>query len=155
MKSTTMVAMLTALVLPMVASAHERPRVPERDGLRCPAGAARNSPEQVMQERLAAIAAGDMELFFCSYAVDATVVMPGSVVKGRRAVMDQFNALFGLLGGQIPQVTSLTFADGVALLTWFISTPFVSVADGADTFIIKNGKIQYQTVHATLSFGAP
>lgn len=158
MKTKLIVAMVvTALALPMTASASswQWPRVAEADGLMCPIGHWLRTPEQVMEERLTAIAEGDLDLFFCSYAVNAKVVMPGSVVEGRMNIRNTLLGLFGMLGGVLPTVTSLTFADGVALLTYFIETPVVSIPDGSDTFVIALGKIRYQTVHGTMDFGFP
>lgn len=157
MKTSMIVAMMMALAAPMTASATdwEWPRVEEADGLKCPVGYWLQSPEQVMEQRLAAIADGDMDLFFCSYDINAKVVMPDSVIVGRANIRNSLLGLLGLLGGTIPTVTSLTFADGVALLTYFVHTPVVSVLDGSDTFVIKWGRIKYQTVHSTLSFGTP
>lgn len=157
-------ALLAAVLAPAIAFAEEplfktdtdgTLLVRERDGLYCPANHRLRTPEQVVADRLADIAAGRLDRFFCSYDADVKVVMPGSVTSSRLAARDQFLALFGMLGGTIPTVTSLTFGGPVALMTYTVTSPVLSIPDGADTFVIVLGKITHQTVHGSVVFGSP
>lgn len=142
------------LVVPAIAVADDdldaSQLVREADGLMCPAGGRERTTQEVITDRLAAIAAGNLDLFFCSYDLDAVVLMPGSVITGRAQVRAGFLGLFALLGNTIPTVTSTTYARDVCLLTYTITTSFFSIPDGADTFVVRHGRIQTQTVHATL-----
>lgn len=127
----------------------------ERDGWMCPLLDVLRSPQQVISDRLAAAAAGDIDLLMCSYSWDAAVIMPdGNVAHGREEIMTGFLQMTQMLGGAAPTVTSTTFVDNVVLMTFEAFGPVVSIPDGADTFVIKLGKIKYHTVHATLQFGA-
>ncbi len=145
---------LFALVLVVAAPAlarAEAPLVRERDGFTCRAGTENWTAQQVIQERIAALVAGDMNRVMCTYAVDAVVIMPGTVIRGRPAIERGFIGFFQLFGGSVPIFDSMDFANGVALVTFHISGPVFSIPDGADTYVIKNGRIQEHTVHDVLA----
>jgi len=106
--------------------------------------------EQLFHRRFQALVDGDIHALGCMYAKNATVIMPGAVVKGRAAVVEAFSSFGSLFGGAAPELTSVTW-DGITVLATFsIAGPLLSVPDGADTFVIVGGQVVYQTVHATL-----
>lgn len=113
------------------------------------------TPTQVLQARFAAMARQDLNAIACSYAEDAVVILPGSVVRGRDAVMQAFAGFAALLGGAAPTIASLTAADEVVLVLYSVTTPSVSIPDGADTFIVRDGQIATQTVHGSFVFSTP
>ncbi len=121
----------------------------------CPKPDKKATPEQVFAARLVAMQQGDLAAIACSYAKDAVVVFPGSVIRGREAIMEAFLAFAGALGGTPPTITSTTQADDNLLVTYEVITPTISIPDGADTFIIRDGRIQYQLVHGTIVFNQP
>jgi len=124
-------------------------------GFECPKVSKKATTAEVFEARMAALGAGNLDLAFCYYAEDAVVVMPGSVVKGREAIKAAFVQFGSLFGGALPAPSTLTIEGEVALVTFSMVTPGVSVPDGADTFVIRDGLIRAQTVHATLVFSAP
>ncbi len=117
----------------------------------CPPVDPHRTPLQTFAARNAALAVGDVALAMCAYDEDAIVVMPGTVVRGRAAVTQAFLGFGALFGGAQPTVTSTTEADDVLLLTYTLTGPTLSITDGADTFVVRNGRFVRQTVHATLS----
>lgn len=113
------------------------------------------TPEQVIADHYAALGAGDLERAMCDYAVDARVIMPGSVGRGIDQIRAGFLGMAQMFGGAMPTINSITIDGEVVLLTYSIYTPTVSIPDGSDTFVIRNGLIYYQIVHSPLVFGAP
>lgn len=122
---------------------------------RCPPVDPHRTPQQTFDARNAALAAGDSTAAFCTYAEDAVVVMPGTVVRGRANVQAAFLNFGALFGGAQPNVTSATEADDVLLITYTLTGPTLTIADGADTFVVVRGRIVSQTVHATLTPTTP
>jgi ketosteroid isomerase-like protein len=126
--------------------------VMDSDGLTCPKPDKDATPSAVIAGRVAALQAGNIDLVICTYAVDSTVLMAGSVITGRPNIKSAFVSFFGLLGNTVPTFTSQTFSGPIALITYTSSAPSVTVPDGADTFVISKGRIHYHTVSATLQF---
>lgn len=111
--------------------------------------------EEAFYRRYEALLAGDLHTLGCMYAKNATVIMPGTVVKGREAIVEAFSNFGALFGGAQPELTSVTW-DGITVLATFsVQGPVMSVLDGADTFVIVGGQVVYQTVHASLVPSAP
>lgn len=139
-------ALLSSLLVGGVASAN----APE-----CPKADKQATPEQVFAARIEAMQRGDFQAIACSYAEDAVVIFPGTVIRGREAIMRAFADFAGVLGGAPPVVTSSTEAGNVLLITYEVHTPRVSIPDGSDTFVIEKGRITSQVVHASLVFHQP
>ena len=121
----------------------------------CPQPDKQATAQQIFDARIAALQVGDLNTIACSYAEDAVVIFPGSVVTGRDAIMDAFIAFASTFGGAAPTITSTTMADNVLLVTYTLSTPNASIPDGSDTFIVRKGRIEYQVVHASIVFPQP
>ena len=115
------------------------------------------SAAQVMAAHRAAIAAQDWEAVGCDYAQDAVVVHDQGVTVGRDAIVNDLRMISGLFAGINPTVHQEVIApilndkDMVRLL-WSISTQCMDIEDGADTYIVGNGKIHAQTAHGFPSF---
>lgn len=118
----------------------------------CPAWWFLRSPQQVVEDHIAALGTGDLDLIMCDYADDAVVVMPGSVLTGKDQIRAGLAQFIGLFGGATPEITSLTAGGAAVLGTWRLETPNVLVENSADTFIVRFGKIRYQTVFANIQF---
>ncbi|MGA9525577.1 MAG: hypothetical protein WBV82_29230 [Myxococcaceae bacterium] len=153
------------LVLPAVASAEEAqstgktlPTAPIPLPVLapgCPTSNLGRTPQQVWEQHLAALAAGDFERGMCDYAWDARVVMAGTVIRGWPAVRQGFLETNQMMGGGIPEMISVDINGEIVLTTWTIQTPYFSIPDGSDTFVIRFGLIHYQTMHAPMVFNAP
>jgi len=124
----------------------------ESDGLLGPHPDGDATPAEVITGRIADLQAGNIDAVMCTYAVDATVIMAGSVITGRPAIRSAFLSFFGLLGNTVPTFTSQTYSGPMALVTYTVNSTNVVVPDGADSFVIKNGRIRYHTVSATIQF---
>jgi len=107
------------------------------------------TPLQVISEHLAFIQDGHIDAAMCDFARRAVVLLPDQVVEGRDAIRVGLEGFSALLGGAVPEVTSLTSSGPVVLLTFTAEGTPYSIPDGSDTYIVVGGQIIYQTVHAT------
>jgi hypothetical protein len=146
---------LSLLVVPSLALADDPQPAAAKVAYQCPSGLESRTPTQVWADRLAAISVGDLDRVMCDYADDAVLVTAGGVASGAAAIRASLEGLLGLLGGNVPTVSTVTIEGKIIFITWFVTSPVVSIPDGSDTFVIKHGKIQYQTAHAPMVFNAP
>lgn len=121
-----------------------------RDPDGCPFPNIFASAQTIFEQRFQALIDGDMEALGCFYAPDVTVILPGSVVRGRAAVVEAFSQFGAIFGGAQPELTSVTADHFVVLATFSMIGETLSVPDGADTYVIVGGRIIYQTVHSTI-----
>jgi ketosteroid isomerase-like protein len=111
------------------------------------------TPEEVLDSHRAALAAEDWVAVRCNYADDAVVLNDGGITEGADDIVHDLQFISALIGGAIPvvvsqQVVSILNSDTfLARVLYSISTPCLDVPDGADSYIIKNGKIVAQTAH--------
>ncbi len=137
---------VAALVSSTAASAHGGRR-------QCARSLNSRSAAQVLVDHRAALAAADWDAVGCNYAEDAIVISDQGTISGRDNIVGQLQGLSGFLGGAIPLlveeviVSILNDRAEMGRVLFSISTPCVDIPDGADTYIIKNGKIQAQTAH--------
>ena len=85
-----------------------------------------------------------------SYAADVVVLTGAGTHEGH----DGARELAQLLREQLPQAeftyTARVVAGEVALLEWAAQASNGARVDGADSFLIRNGRIQAQTIHYTV-----
>jgi ketosteroid isomerase-like protein len=80
---------------------------------------------------------------------DATVVANKNVYRGLDGVRQVFAQLFS----EVPNAqweAERVWADDVLYVEWKASSTGVQIADGVDTFVFRDGKIQVQTIHYSL-----
>jgi ketosteroid isomerase-like protein len=114
----------------------------------CSSHLRQRSTAEVLDAHLGAFQSGNAALLACDYADDAAFILPGNVAQGRTKVEATFASFFGLAGGNIQvTVTTLTIADEFALLEYSVTSNHITVIDGADSFVVRNGLIVGQTAH--------
>lgn len=120
----------------------------------CPPQHKNRTPNQVLEDHRAWLAAGDVERTVqCNYARDAVVISDMSVDVGRDAIRQSLQGLVFFFGGAVPAVHSeiavsvLNDRTHLAKVLFSVTTPCISVPDGVDTYLIKNGQIHGQTAH--------
>lgn len=128
---------------------------PETPAFKCPKLSTKLTTAEVFKARMEALKAGNIDLAFCYYDEKAVIVMPNAVVRGREQAKKAFVQFGSAFGGAIPQPTSLTIEGEYALATFSLQTPTASIPDGADTFVIRAGRIQAQVVHANVVPASP
>lgn len=115
------------------------------------ASAKPRAPEEVFADHLELALQGRFEEDIArNYAPDC-LVMTGNVTSSGHAAL---RALAERLEKELPsrnyRYTTTRCANDVAFLEWTAEDDHVQVDDGADTFVIRNGKIIAQTIHYTV-----
>jgi hypothetical protein len=121
----------------------------------CPTSLLQRTAAQVWADHLDALQNGDLDRAMCDYAENAKVIMPGFIASGPAEIRAGFLGFAQLVGGMIPTITTVTIAHEIVMSTFNLFAPNVSIPDGSDTFVVRFGLIQYQTVHASLVFNVP
>lgn len=150
---------VSLLSLPALAHGGDNDRRPRPPRCECNERQIRNrSAEEVLISHRAALAAGDWNQVACNYSEDAVVISDGGVIEGRDNTVVALQQLGGLFGGTIPMVNEEVIVSilqdraEMARVLFSISTTCVDINDGADTYIIKNGRIVAQTAHGFPTF---
>jgi hypothetical protein len=100
-----------------------------------------------LEKRLKGLVEEDIEL---NYAEDVVVFIRKGIYRGRNGVKE----LAALLHNELPcakykYITQLIEGD-IAFLEWRAHCENATVKDGADTFVIRNGRIVAKTIHYTV-----
>lgn len=105
------------------------------------------STESLLAKHLARFAAGDLEGILSEYADDAVFLSADGALRGPAALRPLFVAMFEEFA--LPGVTFELVARRVegecAYIAWRAETPRRSYTLGADTFVVRDGRIVYQT----------
>ncbi len=125
------------------------------NGYRCNPWRFLRTPLQVIQEHQDALLSGDLNRAMCDYAPLARVLHANGVDIGRDAIQQSFMNIVDMFGGAMPTTTAIHHTGDVVMVNWEVYTPFASIPDGVDTFVIRFGQIQYQTMHARVEFHTP
>lgn len=127
----------------------------------CPNDLHQRTPEQVLEDHRAALAAGDLDAVACNYASDAVVISDGGIDVGHDEIRASLEFFLVFFGGVQPVVTQQITTemprnkDHMVRLLFTFDAPCVSIPDGVDTYIIRDGQIQAQTSHAVPVFSCP
>ncbi len=110
-----------------------------------PAFARDFTPEQIIHRHVEAANRGDTAAMAADYAADARVLEPGRSVRGRAAIKAMFDGVFGPAAKLKFTVTpTRIWSQGeVGYITW---TANGGRFKGADTYVVRHGKIQVQAV---------
>lgn len=105
----------------------------------------------MLDDHLSLAAAGDWRTDLERNVAEDVVVLTGfGLFSGR----DQVRVLAELLEAQLPgatfEYTTVLVHGDVAFLEWNADGPTARVRDGADSFVIRDGRIVAQTIHYTV-----
>jgi hypothetical protein len=114
--------------------------------------------QETIEQHLAALQAGNLDLAMCDFADDAVVIVapldgpedaiPPQITTGLDNIRAGLAGVVGLLGGfDVPQVHTLTATDTVVQITFTGFGSPCTIPDGSDTYIVEKGRITTQTVH--------
>lgn len=116
-----------------------------------PSTPSERTPREVLDDHLALAASGDWRTDLERNVADDIVVLTGfGLFTGR----DQVRVLAELLEAQLPEATfeytTVLVHGDIAFLEWTADGPTARVRDGADSFVIRGGRIVAQTIHYTV-----
>ncbi len=127
----------------------------------CPSSQRHRPAAEVLESHRTALATGDWAAVGCNYAADAVVISDQGVISGRDNIVAALQQLSGFLGGTIPMVnqevivTILGDRAEMVRVLFSVTTQCVDIPDGADTYVVKSGRIQAQTAHGFPVFKCP
>jgi ketosteroid isomerase-like protein len=104
--------------------------------------------KSVVEHHLEALQAADLDATLADYAEDAIVITNGTVFEGHDGLRSLFGpALEAMFAPAESSFTldSLTAKDGYAMIEWHMEFPGGTVTFGTDTFVVRDGKIVFQT----------
>jgi SnoaL-like protein len=112
----------------------------------------RRSAAEVFDDHLRLAEEGDFERDLArNVAEDIVALTPRGIFRGHAGVRE----LAGQLMAEIPNGEwryGTRLVEGrIAFLEWTVETGPFRVPDGADSFVIEDGKIQAQTIHYTVT----
>ncbi|HEX6871252.1 MAG TPA: nuclear transport factor 2 family protein [Micromonosporaceae bacterium] len=112
------------------------------------------SAEEVFAHHGQALGAEDVEEIVSDYTDDATLVLHGTVYRGKDGAREVFTQLLR----DVPKATwdlDTVFADDILYLEWKARSGDTArhIDDGIDTFVFAEGKIRVQTVQYSVAQG--
>ena len=141
----------TGMMMAAVANAEPAEEVRGLDG--CSPSRFSRTPEQVIVDHHAALAAGDWAKAACNFAEDVVVQTDMGTVVGRQANIQNLKGML-MMVNQVPNVLNMSSSGPVVFITWNLLRPGLCVPDGTDTYVVEHGEIRFQTAHALFTFCA-
>jgi hypothetical protein len=109
------------------------------------------TPEEVLDDHLATSLNGDVEDDLRrNYADDVTVVSNWGVGHGHDGVRRMADLLRAQLLGCTFTYRLRLVDNGIGLLQWTAESTAGAVRDGVDSYVVRNGLIQAQTIFYSL-----
>jgi uncharacterized protein (TIGR02246 family) len=95
---------------------------------------------EILEHHMAALAAGDVDAIMSDYADDAVLISGTNTLRGREAITQMFKGV----AANPPKLHEdvRTVEGDVAYIAWHSD----HIAFGTDTFVVRDGRIVYQTV---------
>lgn len=109
--------------------------------------------ETVLHHHLAAFGAGDVEEILKDYTDDSLLITASGTIAGRERLREAFAGFFSGLfapGTYEFSLDSESVEGDVAFIVWHASCRSAEVPLGADTFLVREGKIAVQTFAAKI-----
>jgi len=118
------------------------------------------SPADIVNRHMAAAGKGDVDALLADYADDAVVLVGGKATQGKAAIRAVFAGMFanrpaaGAAASAPPgggMKTLAVWQEGdVGFVSWQRGAGGPNPVNGEDAFVVKNGRIEVQTVFTGL-----
>lgn len=99
-----------------------------------------------LMRRLSDDVTGDIEE---NYAPEVVVLTGSGIYRGHEGVARCAEELARLVGGGRYRYEETLVCEEFAFLEWSVEGDVADVVDGADSFLVRDGRILMQTVHYT------
>lgn len=109
------------------------------------------TPQEVFDQHVKAIVAGDLDAIVADYHEDAVVISPMGSARGKDAIRKAFAALLDDLPSAEWALKTQIFDGDFLFLQWRAETADHRADDGVDTFMFRDGMILAQTFCYTLA----
>jgi hypothetical protein len=117
---------------------------------------AQNSPEnrssrEVIADHLAKLQEHKIEEDLAgNYAEEVILLTHTGVYRGHAGVRDSYQVLRETLGDARLEYYNLLLENEYVFLEWRVLSDSLRVNEGADSFVVRNGKVVAQTMHYTV-----
>lgn len=109
------------------------------------------TPREVFEDHLEKRSHGQVEEDILTNYADDVILLTGlDIYRGHDGVRQAAHNLHHYLPDATYIYHTKRVADHYAFLEWHSDSPKGQVQDGADSFVIENGKIVAQTIHYTV-----
>lgn len=107
----------------------------------------------VIEHHLAAFGAGDMAEVMSDYSDTSVIVTQAGELRGKAAIQGLFSGLFAEFAkpGAKFNLQKFVVEDDIGYIVWDAETADNVYELGTDTFVIRNGKIEIQTLAAKVT----
>lgn len=114
-------------------------------------GADDRSTEEVVGDHLAARDRGDLEAdLAANYADDVVLLSADGATRGIDAVRTSAERLFDELGPSTFDYRAVVIEGAYGFLAWSAESDTRRIDDGADSYVVRGGRIVMQSVHYTV-----
>ncbi|RBY89400.1 nuclear transport factor 2 family protein [Blastococcus sp. TF02A-30] len=113
---------------------------------------AARSAREVYEDHLRAADEGDLEGDLARNVADDVVVLTGrGVFRGHEGVRELARQLMSEIPSGRWTYTTQLVEDRMAFLEWTVDEGPFRIRDGADSYLIEDGRIRVQTIHYTVA----
>ncbi|ATB43215.1 hypothetical protein CYFUS_008695 [Cystobacter fuscus] len=120
-----------------------------------PARAATPSTQDVWQHHIKAWEANDVAAITSDYTDSSVLILNNQVIRGKAGIARAFSQLFQIFSTGQNNLDQPIINGRVIYLTWRYTPKNENTFFGSDTFVVENGKIQFQTIASELYFSHP
>ena len=106
---------------------------------------------EVLEDHLALAQAGDIEADLArNFAEDCVILTSYGVFRGHDGCRRAARLLDEQIGRTYCNYDNKMWHDELAFLEWTADTPTARITDGADSYWVRDGRIQAMTIHYTV-----
>lgn len=103
-------------------------------------------PEEILNNHLQALGSGDIEALMQDYSEESVFISPNGAFKGVDVIKGEFrNLLAAFPPGSTLNILKQLIKEDYILLMWSGESNSLSIPFASDTFVIKDGKIIFQS----------
>jgi len=106
--------------------------------------------EAVWEHHIQAWDNSDLEEIMSDYSEDSILILNNTVYEGIDQVAGVFDRLFDIFADGNNIIAPETIEGEVIYITWNYTPPNDHAYDGTDSFVVRNGIIEYQTIASRL-----
>jgi ketosteroid isomerase-like protein len=105
------------------------------------------TPEEAFAAHAAALASGNLDEIVAGYADDAVIITTSNVSRGKDAIRAFFTLWLIDFPGVVYDLTTQIFEGDFLFVEYTGDSATISIKNGADTFVFRDGLIRLQTIH--------
>jgi len=106
--------------------------------------------KQVWEHHIQAWDNSDLEDIMSDYSEDSILILNNTLYKGIDQVACVYDSLFDIFANGNNIIAPETIEGEAIYITWNYTPPNDHAYDGTDTFVVRNGIIEYQTIASRL-----